>query len=168
MNSAKLFAIILIAAPICVFAEDTAAFNGKEMPPPFDGEETVPNILVHQNSIMFLPFNYQFIDGTALVNGSKLRQILRTVPENKKLLRQEKGLRTAAYVFGALFIASVSAHSAYLLSDYPNRDSMMMASYIGEVFGAGIAFWTGMAANNKIAQAVDNYNLAIMMGIPIR
>lgn len=156
-------AILFIVAPSCVFAEDILeAFDGKEPPPPFGVAETLP-IALRQNSMMFFPFKYQFLDGTPLADGAKLRQILRAVPENEKLLRQEKGRRTAAKIFDALFIASTAAHTAYLLSDYPNRDAVMLASYLGEVaFGAGFTFWIGMTANNKIARAVDNYNLSIM------
>jgi hypothetical protein len=165
VNGIKLLLIISVA-PACVFAEDVSeAFGGKK-PPPLGVAERLP-IVVHQNSMMFFPFNYQFLDGTPLVDDAKLRQILRTVPENEKPLRQEKGWRTAAYIFGALCIATTAAHSAYLLSDYPNRDAMMLAFYLGEVAGLGLTFWTGMTANNKMARAVDNYNLSIM-GIPIR
>ncbi|MDR0557149.1 MAG: hypothetical protein LBG43_04680 [Treponema sp.] len=166
MNSAKLL-IILFILPACVFAEDVSgAFGGEKPPPPFDAAESLP-IVVRQNSMMFFPFNYQFLDGTPLIFRDKLRQILGAVPENKKLLRQEKGWRTMAYIFGALCMASTAAHSAYLFSDYPNRDAIMLVAYFGEVAGFGLTFWAGMTANNKIARAVDNYNLSIM-GIPIR
>jgi hypothetical protein len=76
---------------------------------------------------MFFPFNYQLLDGTPKVDSNKLRQILHTVPGNEKLLKQEKGVRLMAYIFGTLCMASTVAHLGYLFSDYPDRDGMMTA-----------------------------------------
>jgi hypothetical protein len=164
------YAIVFFMLPVCIFAEDIVAENESDeiigTLTPQNVTETIPNILLHQNSIMFFPFNYQLLDGTPKVDSNKLRQILRTAPGNEKLLKQEKGLRIMAYVFGTICMASTAAHLGYLFSDYPDRNAMMTAFYVGETVGLGLTFFTGMAANNKISRAVDNYNLSIM-GIPI-
>ncbi|MDR2446579.1 MAG: hypothetical protein LBD58_04730 [Treponema sp.] len=101
MNGIKLLLIIFVA-PACVFAEDVSeAFGGKE-PPPFGVAERLP-IVIHQNSMMFFLFNYQFLDGIPLAEGAKLRQILRAVPQINENLNNiiltEKNMSGASYKF---------------------------------------------------------------------
>jgi hypothetical protein len=130
--------------------------------------EASRKILIRQDSIMFLPFNYQFLDGKPMVNDRELRSLLRTVPDNTKLLKQEKVFRALALCGGAICLGTVAGHLAYLFHDnLPDRDTMMAAFYFGEVGSLALTFWTAAAANNKIDQAVGRYNLYIM-GIPIR
>jgi hypothetical protein len=159
----KLFCLmIFITMSLCVFAEEGRE-TGTGISIPLD----TGKLILHQNSIMFTPFNYQFSDGTPLVNRNKLRQIL-NIPGNEKLLKEEKGWRLTAVIFGVVGITATVMHGMYLLSDLPNRDIMMVASYVGEVVSlAGGVFWTGTVANNKIARAVDNYN-AFILGIPVK
>lgn len=167
MNIKYIFIFFIL--PMCIFAEDIVAENesDKISEALFSLNLTEPlPILIHQDSIMFFPFNYQFLDGTLKVNRNQMRQILCTLPDNEKILKQEKGLRVMSYIFGTICIASTAVHLGYLFSDRPNRNIMMTAFYVGEVVGLGLTFVTGMAANNKISRAVDNYNLSIM-GIPI-
>jgi hypothetical protein len=170
MNLPKLLYLsIFITMSLCAFAENTAEGTGEPSTDIFVSSDTgtMQSLIVRQNSITYTPFNYQFLDGTPLVDKNKLRQIL-NIPGNEKLLKQEKGLRLMTNVFAVLCMAATAMHSRYIfLSDIPNRDSLMLACYIGEVVSLAATFWTGTAANNKIDRAVDNYNLYIM-GIPIR
>jgi hypothetical protein len=129
-------------------------------------EKSEPKFLLHQNSMWYFPFNYQFSDGEKIVNDKKLMNVLHTIPQNECLLKQAKGFRIMALVIGIIGIGMVAGHQAYLFSDYPRRDAMMTTFYVGEVLCLAATFATGMTANNKIYQAVENYNLSIM-GIPI-
>ncbi|GHV87934.1 hypothetical protein AGMMS50267_02940 [Spirochaetia bacterium] len=179
MRIAKPFfaVVFFITVSLVVFAQD-ADFEAypetffsetdiRSVPDIDNDPEIVSKLLIRQKSIMFLPFNYQFLDGKPMVERRALRSLLSSVPENRKLLKEEQVWRIVALSCGVIGMGTVAGHSAYLFYDFPNRDTVMTAFYLGEVASLALTFWTAMAANNKIDQAVDRYNISIM-GIPIR
>jgi hypothetical protein len=112
-------------------------------------------------------YQFQLADGTSLRLKDTLT-LLKTVPENTVLLRQEKGFRIASDV-GMVIVCGFAID--YLVYQRSNPDALYNGTTSNVIFG-GMAvssitsIVTAGIANDRLNKAVNNYNLTVM-GIPI-
>jgi hypothetical protein len=122
--------------------------------------------LLLRNSNWFSYSNYQLLDGTSLKH-KELSSLLKTVPENKPLFNQRKGVVIGNWAFAAVaFTSFITAHVYYHNGDLPYAEIMHETALIvgmGALFGELIMYDWG---KDLFQRAVDNYNLSIQ-GIPI-
>ena len=122
--------------------------------------------LLLRNSNRFSYSNYQLLDGTSL-KPKELSFLLKTVPENKPLFNQRRGVVIGNWAFAALAFASfITAHVYYHNGDLPYAETMHESALIigmGALLGEVIMYEWG---KDLFQRAVDNYNLSLQ-GIPI-
>jgi hypothetical protein len=127
-----------------------------------------PQILVRQKSSLYFPDNYQFLDGTPVIQWKQLMKILSTVPENKTLLKEEKGWHTLTWVGALITMTAFVGYNGYIWREPNsyNRETMLKTFFFTQIGGLAIMIPAVNIRNNKRFIAVENYNLSIM-GIPI-
>jgi hypothetical protein len=132
-------------------------------------EETgeLPPIILERDWFYFSSgqYQYQYLDGT-LLKYNDVRSLISVVPENEKVLRQERGWLVTNYVSAALFFSSWVVYAIYVNDDLPHAE--LMREITG--YTSLVTFLTALYAkeiwHHKMRRAVTNYNLYIQ-GIPI-
>ncbi|MDR0409315.1 MAG: hypothetical protein LBH18_02830 [Spirochaetaceae bacterium] len=130
-----------------------------------EGATSASELIIH-NENYFSIYDYHLYDGTPLKYG-KLRSMLKSVPENEKLMKAELGIRIANYSFAAIAAASLITGAVYYNNtEWENSDTIINAAIITGLFSFLGELFTYQAWEDKFERAVGNYNLKIM-GIPI-
>jgi hypothetical protein len=130
-----------------------------------DGNTFVPKLIIH-NENYFSSYDYHLYDGTSL-KYSEVRSLLRTVPENEKLMKQELGIRIFNYSFAAIAVASLITGTVYHYNTgWENSETVINIALITGLCGFLGELFTYQMWEDKFERAVNNYNLKIM-GIPI-
>jgi hypothetical protein len=125
---------------------------------------TTTQLIIH-NENYFSFYDYHLYDGTFL-KYSNVRSLLKTVPENEKLMKQELGIRTFNYSFAAITLASLITGTVYYNNELANSETIISAALITGLCGFLGELFTYQMWEDKFERAVNNYNLRIM-GIPI-
>lgn len=147
---------------ICLLCSVSMVFAQTVEP---DENTVIPPFIIH-NEHYFSFYDYHLYDGT-LLKMREVRSLLRTVPENETLMKQELGIRIANYSFAAIAFASLITGTVYYNHDeWENSKTVTnialitgLCGFLGELFA--YQMW-----EDKFERAVNNYNLHIM-GIPI-
>jgi hypothetical protein len=113
------------------------------------------------------PFNqYQLLDGT-LLNHKRVRSIISTVPENEKLLREQRAWIITNNISGILCIGSFTAWMWVWNNDIlPNAEIMAPVFLSSGIVTAALMIISDDVWKHKFRRAINNYNLYIQ-GIPI-
>jgi hypothetical protein len=147
-----------------VFAQEQGALT-ESTAPLSETSAAEPNTI--QKSNWYSLYQFQLADGTSLRLKDTLT-LLKTVPGNTVLLRQEKGFRIASDV--GMVIACGFA-IGYLVCQRSNPDALYNGTTSNVIFGCMAvssitSIVTAGIANDRLNKAVNNYNLTVM-GIPI-
>lgn len=147
---------------ICLLCSVSVVFAQTVEP---DENTVIPQFIIH-NEHYFSFYDYHLYDGT-LLKYREVRSLLRTVPENEKLMKQELGIRIVNYSFATILVASWITHTVYSYHDeWENSKTVMNIALITGLCGFLGELFTYQMWEDKFERAVNNYNLKIM-GIPI-
>ena len=131
-------------------------------------EETAPlefpvlntDFLVHSSAFFANITAFQTLQGEK-VAYKKVNEMLRSVAENEKLIREYTAWHTAGIIFGSLLCAGVATTIVYTLADLPYQKEILVTS----ITASSLSFLGCMLSNyystSKYLQAVDNYNLSL-------
>jgi hypothetical protein len=108
---------------------------------------------------------YQYLDGT-LLKYKNVRSIISVVPENQKVLRQERGWLVTNTVSTILFFSSWCVWAVYTNDDFPHASLMRQITGYTNFVTFFTAIYAKEIRNHKMSRAVTNYNLYIQ-GMPI-
>jgi|GEM_PF-4004021 len=123
-----------------------------------------PRMLIHTDSVWRMAF--QFNDGTP-VSMRELGPLLNTVPENEVLMRQiRRGVVTSNIMF-CLMLASFVGMFVFDGANLQGADIAVPVLGGAAMVTALVSIFTGSAANMRLLQAVDNFNMH-HLGIPRR
>ena len=156
--------VIILGMGCVIFAQEQEALTDSAAPLS-ETSEAAPHAI--QKSKWYSLHLFQLADGTGLRRKDTLT-LLKTVPENTVLLRQEKGFRISAAVCLALTAGFFGVHLGYTRN---NSDALYIGNMspviYGGLFVSGvIGMITAGLANDRLNKAVSNYNLSIM-GLPV-
>jgi hypothetical protein len=147
---------------ICLLCSISVVFAQTIEP---DGDAFIPKLMIH-NENYFSFYDYHLYDGTPL-KYSEVRSLLRTVPENEKLMKQELSIRIFNYSFAAIAFASLITGTVYYgHNEWENSEIVINVALITGICGFLGELFTYQMWEDKFERAVNNYNLKIM-GIPI-
>jgi hypothetical protein len=99
-----------------------------------------------------------------ILSYEKTRALISTIPENNKLMRQERVWRVLSKVFAGLSYASLGA-VIYYYYDYDGSSrayDRYLYSWTGVFTFSVYSLFSQAYANNKLQQGVDNYNYNIV------
>jgi hypothetical protein len=136
-----------------LYAQNSVTENGQEQ-----------KLLIHTDET-FAVLSFRLLDGKS-VTFKDTFEMIKIVPANELLGRQEKILWNTSQVFNLLTLASAAGTLVYLFADLPNQETMLTTFGISMSIAFVCSIYTRQAASSKFLQMVDNYNLYIM-GIPV-
>ena len=116
--------------------------------------------LFRNNSLTSFSF-YRQSDGENL-SYKKTRALISTIPENNKLMRQERNMRVSSQIFAGLTIASLSTTIYYYNDDSPRSSDKFLNSAASLFTFSVYSVFSQIIANNKLQQGVDNYNCRVV------
>ena len=97
-----------------------------------------------------------------------LKLLLDSIPENKKLRKQETFWNVMDYVCLGLAASGIVTYSICAFNpEMQNKETFQNISITTTVISLFGAIFSGNMATSKRLKAVDNYNISVM-GIPIR
>ncbi len=158
----KIFLILFSILSFSLYAQKTDENISSSFSTESSDSSSLPQLIIH-NGGFFDVYSFKLLDGTKL-SDKNLNEILRSVPENKSLLKKKAACMGFGYAFIAGFLASVTVNI------YAANKGWANMTYYSAVAGTGCfayAVLTGMSAHSYRSAAVDNYNLSVM-GIQIK
>lgn len=127
--------------------------------------ENLP-ILVLKNNLLINPIPFYLTDGTR-VTRKEFHNMIGSVPENAKLIKQGKAWKGVMFVTLGLTAASATLDIVNEFSPAFNHNKdlsiAMSATFFTSLFSTILC---AMISNGKYCKAAENYNLMVM-GIPI-
>lgn len=157
----KTFIILAMVLLSCtaVFSQEMSEQKAEETAP-LEFPVLNTDFLVH-SSVFFANITaFQTPQGEK-VAYKKVNEMLRSVAENEKLIREYTAWHTAGIIFGSLLCAGVATTIVYTLADLPYQKEILVTS----ITASSLSFLGCMLSNyystSKYLQAVDNYNLSL-------
>jgi hypothetical protein len=138
---------------------------------PVSGSETreSPKIILERDWYNFnsgiLWNQYRYVDGT-LLKYRNVRSIIGEIPENKTVLREERGWLITNTVTWVLCLGSALTWAVYSNHDEPYADTVRLISGYSTLGTLAVTAFANERWKYTMRKAITNYNLAVQ-GIPI-
>lgn len=155
MKRVLFFSILLVVLSFCCFAENDTFLTEK-------GKK----LIIHNNSSII---GYKFYSAEGINEAIKQRElykILRSIPENEKVIKKARGWEIAGFVSLGLLGFSSGVLVTQSLKNSTD-ESITRLSSAGILTGILCSCASFTVHLGSISNAVDNYNLYVM-GIPIK
>ncbi|MCL1946929.1 MAG: hypothetical protein FWF51_07255 [Chitinivibrionia bacterium] len=139
-------------------SEEITLFLQENLKETLNVKSDLSPFIFRNSNLDFKAFSLYRQDDVKNLSYKKTRALISTIPENNKLMRQERIWRVSSKILAGLTTASLVATIYYYNDDSPRKYTNSGVSIL--TFSL-CSIFTGITANNKLQQGVDNYNYNI-------